>query len=741
MKVLQMLPSLEVGGVERGVVDLVRGMKRRGEETIVVSSGGELVKELQKAGVTHYTLPVHQKSLASLRLISKLVQIIQQEGVDIVHARSRVPAWLGYFAAKQAGVPFMTTCHGYYSTHFLSRVMGWGRRVIVISRVIGRHMIEDFGVLPDKIRLIHRGVDLSQFSGLSSPPDRQTGPKYDSVEKKPFRILNVGRLSPIKGQVEFLKAIHQLRCRCPNIEVLVVGSEGKGKIKYTSLIQKTITQLGLESCVKLLGTRRDIPELMQQSNLLVLNTLVPEAFGRVIVEAGAMGVPVIATRLGGVLDIIDHEENGLLVTPGDTEELAAAMARFYEHRDLAGEFGAKLSTKVRAHFSMEGMLDETLAIYQELRQEKKILIIKLGAMGDLILATPSFRMIRERFPSASISLLVDKRHTSVVEACPYLDEIVPVDRYKLSHPDYFLKTAKKLRQEAYDISVDIQNSKWTHALAFFGGVVKRYGFFRGSFGFLLNAPDRSHEIPDAPVKQQFKLLAKLGVRDFSEHLELWPDQAVEKRVAGWVEAVQLKSGVKKIGLFVGSSPAWPTKRWPLESFKMLAQKLTQSLNAQVFLFGSTEEKPLVDSFFSEHNPGVINWVGKTSLQDLISGVKQMDVLVTGDTAPLHIASAMKVKIVALFGPTDSRRHMPPGAGSMVLQKALPCQPCYSGSCKNPEELACLRKISVSEVFEAVKRQLHTAEGQVSSTFVSGHRTVSAKNTDGFVLPSGEENPQ
>ena len=217
MKVLQILPSLNVGGVERGVIDLVRAMKRRGEESVVISSGGELVAELQKSGIPHYTLPVHKKSLFSLFLISKITEIIRRERIDLVHARSRVPGWLAWFAARSAGVPFVTTCHGYYSVHFLSRVMGWGKRVIAISNAIGRHMIDDFGVAPERIRLVHRGTDLSQFQF-------QTGSVR--TEKKPFRIINVGRFSPIKGQVEFLKAIHVLRHRLPPIEVWLVGAEG-----------------------------------------------------------------------------------------------------------------------------------------------------------------------------------------------------------------------------------------------------------------------------------------------------------------------------------------------------------------------------------------------------------------------------------------------------------------------------------------------------------------------------------
>ncbi len=315
MKILQMIPSLEVGGVERGVIDLARGMKLRGHQAPVMSSGGALVAELSKMGVAHYEFPIHKKSLSSLSLIPKIVEIIRRERIDAVHARSRIPGWLGWIAARRANVPFITTCHGYYSTHFFSTVMGWGNPLIVPSNVIGRHMIEDFGTSPETIRLIPRGVDLNQFKYSTQRFDKPT---------KPLRVIHVGRFTPIKGQVEFLKAVHLARSRFSGFEVWFVGSEGGGKTKYTQKIQETIRQLGLESSVKLLGSSRDIPGLMAEADLLVMSTIVPEAFGRVIIEAGAVGVPVISTRVGGVVDIIQHGENGLLVSPGSLSEMADA---------------------------------------------------------------------------------------------------------------------------------------------------------------------------------------------------------------------------------------------------------------------------------------------------------------------------------------------------------------------------------------------------------------------------------
>ncbi|MFA4993561.1 MAG: glycosyltransferase, partial [Candidatus Omnitrophota bacterium] len=152
MKVLQILPELNVGGVETGTLDLSKYLVRLGHKVVVVSAGGALVKELEVAGAKHYTLPVHKKSILSIyKLIPLLAEIIRREEIDVVHARSRVPAWIAYFACRRTKAIFITTCHGYYKKHLFSMVMGWGKRVIVLSNVIARHMIEDFALPHERI--------------------------------------------------------------------------------------------------------------------------------------------------------------------------------------------------------------------------------------------------------------------------------------------------------------------------------------------------------------------------------------------------------------------------------------------------------------------------------------------------------------------------------------------------------------------------------------------------------------
>ncbi len=178
-----------------------------------------------------------------------------------------------------------------------------------------------------------------------------------------------------------------------------------------------------------------------------------------------------------------------------------------------------------------------------------------------------------------------------------------------------------------------------------------------------------------------------------------------QRVEKLFEKISVGPQTKVIGFVVGSSPAWPTKRWPLSYFEELSERLLDKFDIRILLIGSPDEQEIAELFNPAISPHIHNMVGQTQLEDLVPLLKRCHVLVTGDTAPLHVASAVGTPVVSFFGPTSPSRHMPPHEQATVLVKNLPCQPCYSSKCKNKEPLECLKKISVQEVFQACLKYL------------------------------------
>ncbi|MFH1594259.1 MAG: glycosyltransferase family 4 protein [Candidatus Omnitrophota bacterium] len=356
MNILHLLPALESGGVETGTIDLALSLKRLGHTVIVVSNGGQLVKSLEDNKISHIKLPVHKKSPSAILLIPKIVSILRSHNIDIVHAKSRVPAWIGYLSCKISGTPFVTSCHGFYSKHFFSSVMGRGQRVMVISRSIEMRMIEDFKVPASRIRLVYRGVDLSKYP---YQPD-----KYES-EKISFIVINIGRLTPLKGQHKFIKAMKRVAEEIRSVEAWIVGAPERGKEHYVERLHRAVLELGMEGSIKFLGLRKDIPELLKKSDCLVLSTNVPEGFGRTVVEAGAIGTAVCASDVGGLREIITDGVSGILFPPDDEVKMAEAIIRMLSSRDFSKGCSENLRRRVENDFTLERMTKETLSVYEE----------------------------------------------------------------------------------------------------------------------------------------------------------------------------------------------------------------------------------------------------------------------------------------------------------------------------------------------------------------------------------------
>ena len=356
MKILHIVPALNSGGVETGTIDLAIALKKLGHTIVVISSGGKLVEELTKNNILHIKLPVNRKSISSVLLIPKIARILEYQSTDIVHASSRVPAWIGFFACKLSNTPFVTSCHGFYSKHFLSAVMGWGKLVMVISGTIKRRMIEDFKVPENKIRLVYRGVDLRKYTFYLT--------KYDK-NKDSFTVINVGRLTPLKGQYKFIKAMKLVIEKIPNIKVLIVGEGKQGSEEYLNKLKTLTKELGMENNVSFLGKRDDITELLNKSDCLVLSTNVPEGFGRTIIEAGASGTAVCASNIGGIREIVDNGISGLLFEPNDKNDMAEKIIKMLSDIDLRRKCAINLRKKVEENFALDQMVKNTLSVYEE----------------------------------------------------------------------------------------------------------------------------------------------------------------------------------------------------------------------------------------------------------------------------------------------------------------------------------------------------------------------------------------
>ncbi len=375
--ILQVLPALDVGGVERGAIDVASATVKAGWRALVVSSGGSLVHELQRAGATHVTLPVDSKNpVVMLRNVGRLIELIKQNDVAIVHARSRAPAWSAEIAAKRCSRPFVTTFHGTYDTgtpfkYWYGKVMARGEKTIAISGFIADYIEKTFGTDPDRVVTIPRGIDPARFNPQNVAAQRmiQLASAWRLPDGAPVVMLP-GRLTRWKGQLVLIEALARLER--DDFCCLLVGSD-QGRIRYRAELERMIQNRGLAGRVRIIDDLPDMPAAYMLADIVVSASTDPEAFGRVAVEGQAMGRLVIATEHGGSRETVLPGQTGWLVPPANPDALAAALV---EALSVDPELRSSIGRAARAHaisnFTVDQMCDRTLDVYRDVMRARSM---------------------------------------------------------------------------------------------------------------------------------------------------------------------------------------------------------------------------------------------------------------------------------------------------------------------------------------------------------------------------------
>ncbi len=378
LKVLQILPELISGGVERGTIDLACYLKKHGHDAYVLSNGGKLVEELKASGVHHIKGSMHTKNVFKILYNAwKIAALIKRYKFDIVHARSRAPAWSAYLACKMTGTVFITTFHAAYSaTHPLKRfynsVMLLGDKVIAISNFIAKHIETRYRKLGSKISVVPRGVDIEYFD-CDSVSDERVNALYEMYFKdKPKEkiILLPARFTAIKGHKFLLKALKYLKCK--KYKCLIVGKLDNNHYDYYLDLENMIKDLGLEDKVIISpNASNDMPALYKISDIVLCTSQEPEGFGRVVVEAQAMKKIIIATDIGSPVELITENETGFLGPTHDPSSFAEVIDRALSLTlQDARRIGENAFTMVQSRYTLENMCSKTIALYKQALQEK-----------------------------------------------------------------------------------------------------------------------------------------------------------------------------------------------------------------------------------------------------------------------------------------------------------------------------------------------------------------------------------
>lgn len=361
MKIVQLLPELNEGGVERGVVELNREFVRRRMTSVVISRGGGLVKEIEAAGGVHIQFDVCSKNPFSVPLrVLGLRKIFRRLDPDILHARSRVPAWLTYLANRRLRYPFVTTVHGLNRINKYSEIMTRGDRVIVVGEPVRDHILKHYPVSAEKVRVIQRGVDLGRFSPdlLDREFIERFKQKYGLQDK--YVVTSVGRITWLKDYETFIEAIALLKETDPDLVGLIVGGTREDKRRYLEGLKEMAHKQGVEDRIIFAGSQEKIAEIYALSDVLVNASLKMGNIGRTIIEAFALDTPVIATSYEGLQNLVVDGVNGYLINTRDPRDLAGKI------RLVRMERFRNIRANLNPEYTLDTMVEKTIATYREL---------------------------------------------------------------------------------------------------------------------------------------------------------------------------------------------------------------------------------------------------------------------------------------------------------------------------------------------------------------------------------------
>ena len=385
--VLQILPNLEAGGAERTAVDVAAALVAAGMRAIVASEGGRLVPELLAAGGEHVAFPAATKNPAAMAMnVPRLARLVRAEGVDVLHARSRAPAWVALAAARRTGIAFVTTYHGAYGERsalkrLYNSVMARGDAVIANSEWTARLVAERHPWAAGRIVAIPRGSDLAAFALGAATAERIAALaaewRLPPAGARPPIVLQPTRLTHWKGQTVLLAAMARLAAAGTPALVVLAG-DAQGRDDYVGALERQIAEAGLVGKVIIPGHCADMPAALALADVVAVPSIEPEAFGRVAVEAQAAGVPVVASDLGATAETVlappaasADGRTGWRVPAGDAVALAAAIGEALALPPPArAALAARARTHVAARFSLAAMTNATLAVYDRLLSQQ-----------------------------------------------------------------------------------------------------------------------------------------------------------------------------------------------------------------------------------------------------------------------------------------------------------------------------------------------------------------------------------
>lgn len=364
MRIAQLTTHINSGGIPAYVFTISRCLKRQGNESIVISSGGTMDSQFTQSDIRCFPFPIKTKFAFHPKLlftIPGIIRTLQEEKIDLVHAHTRIAQVLASLIFERAGIPFVSTCHGYYEPRFGRRIFpAWGSKVIAISEGVRTDLIERHAVLPERVETVYNGVEVNQIQARVAVVDKSAARKQFGFEPADFVACTVARLVEEKGVADFISALLPLLPKYANLKALIVG-EGREK----ELLMQKVSAAGMEKRIIFTGRLDDVSEALAVSDVFIHPARWVEAFGLSIVEAMSAGLPVLMTRHWALFDLIEDQGCCAFVDKGNVGQIKSAIEAWINDPDSVKKMGAAARSTAKNFFDSDVMTGQISEIYQQ----------------------------------------------------------------------------------------------------------------------------------------------------------------------------------------------------------------------------------------------------------------------------------------------------------------------------------------------------------------------------------------
>jgi len=608
MNILHIVSGNDSYDAVHTALDLSKHLNKNNIKSLIASSFNVGVLENISSDVEIFNIPQFEKDIKDFIVSYNILKAkIRVNNIDIIHIHSVTSVWLAFLLCRNTGTRLVASSYNFHRKNIFNQGLILANTIVVHNEAVGQQIINDFRLSQHKVKFIEPIIDIDNFKFQS----------VDERSKTDFTIGFIPSLLPDSGYEYFLKAMVRVLRIIPYINIYVLISRSCMRKNIKEDLEFWTRRLGLSNYVRFQDASNLDLKYLTKFNLLVYAPIIENALTRLIIEAQAYGVPVISGHVGGISQIISDNKTGILVAPRDNVSLTNAIIKALKDFAFMREIVLTARKNIEERFNIDKNINKFITIYQEMKDARKILVVSLGGVDDVVSTIPVLNLLKNNMPQAQIAALISPGLRCLLQHCPYVDELIV---FKNKDLFFSVKLVKLIIEKNFDMVFDLNNNFKSQTISYLSLAGSRFGYRNRIIKFLINNNIRRPNISSGLIEDKLSILDLLRINKCDYKLELWPSKEDEDFVDDFFQDNWI--GKEKVVLIdIASTRSFFMGNKVLTGVAYLCNSLTKQ-NMRIVIFGSRRNIIKIKA-------------------DLFNKIKSQPILFISDITPLQLASLIR----------------------------------------------------------------------------------------------------